>query len=102
MVVRYVQQPKEGQKYFPNHFLTDLLMFITYPAPLWDWIHVWPFLVIRLDDMNEKEAIGRVNNSRVRSNDSEGKASKANNHYIMSQGPVRLVPYGITAISIEY
>ena len=73
-----MQQLEEGQKYFPNHFLTDLLMFITYPAPLWDWIHVWPFLVIRLDDTNEKEAIGRVNNSRVRSNDSEGKASKAN------------------------
>jgi len=54
---KYLQQ--EVQKYFADDFLTDLLTFITYPGPLWDWIHVLPLLGIPLSETNEKEAIDR-------------------------------------------
>jgi hypothetical protein len=54
---KYLQQ--EVQKYFADDFLMNLLTFATYPGPLWDWIHVWPFLGIPLSEVNEKEAIDR-------------------------------------------
>ena len=45
---QYLQQ--EVQKYFADNFLTDLLTFVTYPRPLWSWIHIWPLLGIPLSE----------------------------------------------------
>jgi len=51
---------KEVQNYFADDILTDLLTFVTYPGPLWDWIHVWPLLGIPLSETNDKEAVDRA------------------------------------------
>jgi len=50
---------KEVQNYFAGDFFIDLLTFVAYRGPLWDWIHVWPILCVPLSEMNEKEAIDR-------------------------------------------
>ncbi|KAF8157794.1 hypothetical protein B0H34DRAFT_706061 [Crassisporium funariophilum] len=51
---KYLQQ--EVEKYFAHDILMNLLTFVTYPSPLWDWIHVWPLLGVPLSETNEKEA----------------------------------------------
>lgn len=51
---------KEVQNYFADDILTDLLTFVMYPGPLWDWIHGWPLLGIPLSETDDKEAVDRA------------------------------------------
>lgn len=49
------------QAYLEDEYLTDLLTFVTYPTPLWDWIHVWPLL-----GLPQNQATGREDMDRKR------------------------------------
>jgi len=49
------------QGYLEDEYLTDLLTFVTFPTPLWDWIHVWPLL-----GLAQNQATGREDTDRKR------------------------------------
>lgn len=45
----------ELKHYLANEHLAALLTFVTYPNPLWDWLHVWPLLGVAQANAGEKE-----------------------------------------------
>jgi hypothetical protein len=47
------------QAYQEDEYLCDLLTFVTYPNPLWDWIHVWPLLGLPQNQAAEREDTDR-------------------------------------------